>query len=115
MHKKLTKKTVLGIGISDVSQNEVLEYAVDFLKAKEGQLFITTPNPEILVYAKHHKSFQDILNSADISLPDGIGVVVASRLLGKPLKSRIPGIDFMKNLCEKVNEKPITVGFLGGK
>lgn len=110
-----SKKNILGIDITDASEKEVLEYIVHFLKTGGKKLFITTPNPEILVYAKHHKPFADILNSADISLPDGVGVVVASVFLGKNLKNRVPGVDFMKNLCEKSLEQPITVGFLGGR
>lgn len=112
---KLVKKNILGIGITDSTESAVLEYVVHFIEKESGQLFITTPNPEILVYANHHQPFADILNRADISLPDGVGVVVAGAILGKMLKSRVTGVDFMKNLCEKVSKKPITVGFLGGK
>jgi N-acetylglucosaminyldiphosphoundecaprenol N-acetyl-beta-D-mannosaminyltransferase len=115
MTTKLPKKDILEIGITDATEKEVLEYVVNFIENEKGQLFITTPNPEILVYAKHNKAFADILKVADISLADGIGVVVAGAILGKSLKSRITGIDFMKNLCEKISKKPITVGFLGGK
>lgn len=115
MSQKLVKKKVLGIGITDATEQEVLEYVVNFIENEKGQLFITTPNPEILVYARRHPEFADILNSADISLADGVGVVVAGAILGKLLKKRITGVDFMKNLCEKVSKKPITVGFLGGK
>jgi len=115
MMTKLAKKEVLGVGITNATEKEVLEYVVNFIENEKGQCFITTPNPEILVYAKHNKAFADILKVADISLADGVGVVVAGAILGKSLKSRITGIDFMKNLCEKVSKKPITVGFLGGK
>lgn len=115
MIAKLSKKEIVKIGITDSTDSEVLEYVVNFIEKGKGQLFITTPNPEILVYANHHQPFADILNRADISLADGVGVVVAGAILGKRLKSRITGVDFMKNLCEKVSKKPITVGFLGGK
>ena len=115
MKKELVKKEILGIAVTDSTESKVLEYVSNFIEKGLGQLFITTPNPEILVYAHHHKDFAEILNDADISLPDGIGLLVASALLDKKLKSRITGIDFMKNLCEKVATRPITVGFLGGK
>lgn len=115
MEKKLPKKQLFAIGITDASEKEILEYVISFVKNGKGKGWVTTPNPEILVYAKHHKPFANILNTAEISLPDGVGLFVASRLLGKPLKNRITGIDFMKNLCKKANEQPITVGFLGGK
>lgn len=112
---KLPKKDILGVGITNSTESEVLEYVVNFIEKGKGHLFITTPNPEILVYAKSHSGYTDILNSADISLADGVGVIVAGVILGQSLKNRITGVDFMKNLCEKVSKKPITVGFLGGK
>lgn len=115
MKTQLMKKEILGVGVTDATEENILEYVVDFIENEKGQLFITTPNPEILVYATHHQRFADILTSAHISLPDGVGVVVAGAILGKTLKSRITGVDFMKNLCEKVSTRPITVGFLGGK
>lgn len=115
MKTELAKKNIVGIGITDATRKEVLEYIVHFIENDKGQCFITTPNPEILVYAKHHEDFTKILNTATISLADGTGVVMAGAILGQSLKSRITGVDFMKNLCEKVSKKPITVGFLGGK
>ncbi|MDP2633074.1 MAG: WecB/TagA/CpsF family glycosyltransferase, partial [Candidatus Curtissbacteria bacterium] len=44
-----------------------------------------------------------------------IGMVLAGRILGNPLKQRFTGVDLVKSLCERVAEKPITVGFLGGR
>jgi N-acetylglucosaminyldiphosphoundecaprenol N-acetyl-beta-D-mannosaminyltransferase len=115
MSEKITKKTILEIDFVNESEEKVLEYVVNFINHQKGKLFITTPNPEILVYAKHHKDFFGVLQHADISLPDGIGVFMASVILGKSLRNRITGVDFMKNLCKKASEQPITVGFLGGK
>lgn len=115
MKQHLAKKNILGIAVTDATQQDVLEYVLDFLKNGKGRLFITTPNPEILVYATHHQDFTSIINSSQISLPDGVGLVVAGTILGKSLKSRITGVDFMKILCEKSSTRPITVGFLGGR
>ena len=47
-------------------------------------------------------------------MPDGSGIILASKVLGKPIKRRITGVDFMENLCNEVSKRPITVGFLGG-
>lgn len=111
----LSKTEILQIGITNASEKEILEYIFEFLKTSGKKLFIVTPNPEIMVYAKKHFDYKEVLNSADISLADGAGVIWAGKILKKPLKERIAGIDFMKNLCEKCNGKPITVGFLGSR
>ncbi|MCL4387086.1 WecB/TagA/CpsF family glycosyltransferase, partial [Patescibacteria group bacterium] len=89
---------------------------------KQKKVFIITPNPEILTYASTHPDFKNTLNSADLALCDGVGLLLAGKLLGKSLKQRMAGVDFVKNVCREASEsnsagakKPITVGFLGAR
>lgn len=115
MSTTLPKTEILKIGITNASKEYILEYVFDVLKNTDKKIFIVTPNPEILVYASKEKGFAKILNSAEISLNDGVGNSLAALVLGKPLKERIAGVDFMKILCEKSNAQPITLGFLGSR
>lgn len=50
--------------------------------------FVVTPNPEILVRGLADPAFARILNGADLSLPDGIGVVAAAKYLSLPTTRR---------------------------
>ncbi|RJQ36501.1 WecB/TagA/CpsF family glycosyltransferase [Candidatus Microgenomates bacterium] len=109
----LVKKNLLGIGITSATQREILEYIVKNLEKQQKSYYITTPNPEILVYANSHSSFKSTLNNSQLALCDGVGLFWAGKVLGKPLKARVTGVDLMENLCKEVAEKPITVGFLG--
>jgi N-acetylglucosaminyldiphosphoundecaprenol N-acetyl-beta-D-mannosaminyltransferase len=111
----LGKKNILGIGITDASQKDILEYVVKNIENFKKKTVVVTPNPEFLVFANKNVTFKSILNKADLALADGIGVMVAAKILGKPLKSRFTGVDFVKSLCNRIAEKPITVGFLGGR
>lgn len=110
----LSKSNVLGVGITCESEDDILEYILWSLNAKTNKYFIVTPNPEILVYANEHERYKEILNEARIALPDGVGVFLASALLGKRLSARITGVDFMEELCKRSVDQPIKVGFLGG-
>lgn len=110
----LNKINILGAGITNESEKKILEEVLNLLQ-KGRKFTIATPNPEILVYAKKHKPYQNILNSAEISLPDGVGLLMAAKLQGKPLKSRVTGVDFIENLCKFTEEKPVSMGFLGGR
>ncbi|HZQ29652.1 MAG TPA: WecB/TagA/CpsF family glycosyltransferase [Patescibacteria group bacterium] len=109
------KKNIIGVGVSDVSKEEVLEYIIQNIRKKTKKYYIVTPNPEILVMANNDFRYKKVLNSADLALADGIGVILAGKLLGRPLKERIPGADFVKILCEMIAKQPITVSFLGGR
>ncbi len=109
----LSKKNILGIDFTNAKEGEVLEYILQSLEKDVKRYCIFTPNPEILMLADSSLEYKNIVNSAKIALPDGIGVMIAGKLMGKELKQRIQGVDFVKSLCRAIAEKPITVGFLG--
>lgn len=110
----LSKITILGVNITNETEEKVSEYILDKIYHKEKCL-IVTPNPEFFVYASRHPGFKSILNQADVALPDGVGLTIAARILGIPLRARITGVDFIESLCEASLKKPISMGFLGGR
>lgn len=111
----MIKKNILGVGITDATKKEILEYTVKNIENFRKKLFFVTPNPEFLVLANKNSDFKNILNRADLASVDGVGILMAAQLLGKPLKGRFTGVDFVKSVCKEVAEKPITVGFLGSR
>jgi len=117
---KLSKKTLLGVGITTSPQSEILGFVDEFLscvskQGKETSCIVVTPNPEQIVLAQKKETFKTILNSADIALPDGAGVVWAlKRIYGMPLM-RITGVDFMEELCEYASTHHIPMAFIGSR
>lgn len=110
----LKKIFLLGVGITNAKEDEILEYILQSLKKTAEKYYIVTPNPEILVYANKRPEFRKVLNNARLALCDGIGVFWAGKLLGKSIKQRVTGVDLLANLCKAASNQPITVGFLGG-
>lgn len=82
---------------------------------KEKSSLIVTPNSEMLAVAAENKELAEILNSADLATPDGIGVVIASKILGFPLEERVAGFDLISNLFQETAEKDFNFYFLGSK
>lgn len=115
MIQAFQKIKVLEIDITNAANEDILEYLVEKLQNGGKKLFITTPNPEILVIANKNPNYKKVLNSADLALPDGVGVTLAARYGGKRLKERISGTDFVESVCMRVAKKPIIIGFLGGR
>lgn len=109
----MDKENLLGVKINTQTEGEILEYILKTLGNSSGKYYIVTPNPEFLVFAHKNPSFNTILNNARLALPDGSGVIWAGKILGKNFKERVTGTDLVKNLCERVSDQPITVGFLG--
>ena len=111
----LEKKFILDVGITNAKKHEVLEYIIKGLEKNGKKYFIVTLNPEILVLANKAKEYKSVLNNAEIALPDGVGVIIAGKILGIRFKERVTGVELLESLCSEVSEKPITVGFLGGR
>jgi N-acetylglucosaminyldiphosphoundecaprenol N-acetyl-beta-D-mannosaminyltransferase len=111
--KSFDKFFLLGVGFSDANETEILEFIVIGLQKQSEKYYIVTPNPELLVIASKDNKYKAILNKAKLALPDGIGVMLAGRILGRPLKERMHGVDLLEKLCKEVSKQPITVGFLG--
>lgn len=111
----IVKKFLLGVGFSDLTQTEVLEYILQNIKKKTEKFFIVTPNPEILILANSNAEYKKVLNSAKLALADGVGVIWASKVLRKGIREKIPGVDLIENLCKRSEDWPITASFLGGK
>lgn len=110
----LVKTKILGIGVTNETKDNILKYLVNSLQNSSKNYYIVTPNPEMIVLSRKNSTFKSVLNEAEIALNDGVGVSVAGKIMGKPFKERITGVDFMKSVCEKASVWPITVGFLGG-
>jgi N-acetylglucosaminyldiphosphoundecaprenol N-acetyl-beta-D-mannosaminyltransferase len=111
--KNFEKTFLLGVGITNATEREVLEFIVTGLEKSTEKYYVVTPNPEILVIADKNPKYKSILNGAKLALPDGIGMMVAAKLAAKPLKQRIHGVDLLEDLCKDISNRPITVGFLG--
>lgn len=110
----LKKSYLLNVGFTNESEGVISEYILDRVSTPHRKFFIVTPNPEILVYADNHPSYKKILNEAEVALPDGVGVFIASGILGNRFKERIPGVDFIEELCKRSRKNPVSMGFLGG-
>lgn len=112
----MLKKRVnlFGLFVDDISLRRAIELARNSILGAERRCFFT-PNLEMLEMARKHEDIRDLMNSASVLLPDGIGVVLASRFLNSPVKNKVAGIDFGEELialCERENK---SIFLLGGK
>ena len=77
--------------------------------------FIVTANPETFSYGKEEDFNKLLLDENTTIVPDGIGIVKASRMLGYDVKERIPGVDIAVKLLEYSNELKKKVYLFGAK
>lgn len=106
--------SILGVPLDRMSYDEAVRRAEVLLEA-EGAKSIVTPNAEIIMMAKGNPELKKALTNSDMCFPDGIGVVIASRIMGEPLRGRTAGFDLMIKLFEMSNMHKRSVYLLGGK
>ena len=80
---------IFRINIISTRKQKVLAFVRMRLREERVKkpFLIFTPNPEIAVLASMDKEFRNVLNSADLLLPDGIGLVQAKKFLELPNSS----------------------------
>jgi len=80
------------------------------------KLFIATPNPEFIVFAAKNKWFKRALLKANFLIPDGIGLVLAAKLLlpkKKQFRETITGVDLTEDLCQLAAQEDLPAGRQG--
>ena len=88
---------ILGVGFDNLTLDEAAAAGAALVEA-DGFHYAVTPNPEFLLTAKRDDAFHRALLGADLVLADGVGVVYSAKILGRPLKGKVPGIDFAQRL-----------------
>ena len=105
---------ILGVPLSSVTADQALAQLSVWLREDKTRL-VFTPNAEIIALAQDNPELKAALTAADLTVPDGIGVVWAARQLGTPLKERVPGIDLLERLLALAAAEGYTVYFFGGR
>ena len=105
---------MLGVGFDNVTMDEALDRGMELLRSP-GVHYVVTPNPEIVELCRENLAARQAVNEADLVLPDGIGVVKGARMLGTPLKEKVPGIEFAAGLMERMAREGMSLYLLGAK
>ncbi|MCL2367181.1 MAG: WecB/TagA/CpsF family glycosyltransferase [Oscillospiraceae bacterium] len=110
---------VLGIGFDNLSLDQAADFAFDIISGEESaptKTYVVTPNPEIVWLCRQNPTLRDNINHAGLVLPDGIGIIYGARILGTPFSGgRVPGIDFIDALFQRMAKAGKSVFLLGAK
>ena len=92
--------------------NFTFDEAIEYICQNRG--VVVTINPEMIQCAKSNPEFAQIIKSANLVIPDGIGVEIGLKILGHKV-NRIAGIEFAKRLITEFTKNSSPIAFIGAK
>lgn len=104
---------ILGVPFANITPEKAVDNVVEFLNSNDKHM-VFTPNPEMVMEACKNQEFMTILNNSSMNVPDGIGIVYASKLTNSPIKYRVAGYDMMLGVFDKIKDTDKKVYFFGG-
>jgi N-acetylglucosaminyldiphosphoundecaprenol N-acetyl-beta-D-mannosaminyltransferase len=94
----VTQARVLGVRVDCLDMQATLD-RIDQMVQAGGQHLVATVNPEFIMRARRESDFARVLESADLCLPDGTGVVWAARRQGCSMSGPVTGVDLIPPLA----------------
>ena len=112
-HRADNRPAVLGVPFDDVTVDQAVDQIADWLTSEPDRLHqVVTANPEFLIAARRNERFRDVLCSADLATPDGVGVLIGSRILQRPIQNRVTGVDLVEGLARR-DDRQVHLFLLG--
>jgi N-acetylglucosaminyldiphosphoundecaprenol N-acetyl-beta-D-mannosaminyltransferase len=105
---------MMGCQIDNLTMEETLQTVEGFIKSGQPHQHVVV-NVDKLVKASRDPELRRIINECALINVDGMPVVWASRLLGKPLKERVAGVDLFESLMKRSADKGWRVYLLGAR
>ncbi len=105
---------IMDVPVHPVTNDEIYGQLKEMMEELTIQT-IMTPNPEMVMMANKNTELMTALTNADLVIPDGIGLIIASKIREIGLKERVTGIDTMDKVLRICHEKHMRIFILGGK
>lgn len=111
----MKKNKILGITITPESKQGILEKIILYINKPTGFFHVVSLNPENLVLTTENDLFKKVVETAQIKIVDGVGVVLAGRLLSVEVGERVTGVGLMEELIKRASDRRLRVLMIGGK
>lgn len=110
----MKREKILGLNILNTDYPEFMG-AIEKDIEEGRKSTIVAINPEKIMKLKEDKKLDEFVHSAEYLIPDGVGILMASKKLGGSMKNRITGVDTMDHLCRMAERKGYSIFLLGAK
>lgn len=97
-------ENILGYRVANQGIEPSVNQVVSWLESGEHKTFVCA-NPHSLVLAAKDSLFDEAIHSADLVTPDGVGIILASKILGGIIRERVTGSDIFTGLSRALNRR----------
>lgn len=104
---------ILKIWVDNVNMNEALKKVDEFVKLGNRPHSIFAVNPEKCLNVPKHPNLLESFRTADLLIPDGIGVVLAAKILYGLKITRVTGVELMEEICKLAATKSYKIFLFG--
>jgi N-acetylglucosaminyldiphosphoundecaprenol N-acetyl-beta-D-mannosaminyltransferase len=91
---------ILGCRVDAVGRDDAVAWIVDAAQ-RPAPMLVVTLGVEMVMYARHDARFRALIGRCGLSLCDTIGILLASRVRGGPLRERVTGVDLIEPLAQR--------------
>ncbi|KRL04901.1 WecB/TagA/CpsF family glycosyltransferase [Liquorilactobacillus oeni] len=114
MKNKYATVDVLGVSFTKITNRQLVNQLILDSQQRKN-CFVVTANPEIVLYAREHPEYAAVLQQADYTAADGIGIIKGAQILKSPLPERVTGFDTLISLLQYADRHIKSIFLLGAK
>ena len=103
--KVISEESILSYSITRKSTEDCVNEIIKWLESSEKGKYFVCANPHALKIARRDRLFEESIKNANLVVPDGIGIVIASWILGGSIRERVTGSDIFLGLSRALNKK----------
>jgi len=113
--QSIERVNVLNIPVDTVTMTDALNYVQYSVEENQLQRYVLAINPEKVMTLRNNEQLLSAFRKASLLIPDGIGVVMAMKLLFQKNIERVAGADLMQNICALAAKKGYGIFIYGSK
>ncbi|MDR7526668.1 MAG: WecB/TagA/CpsF family glycosyltransferase [Armatimonadota bacterium] len=109
----LRPAVLLGLPVHPVTLEEAVERLLRAVAARSAPVHVVSLNGALVMQALRDPDLAAVIRAAGLVIPDGIGTVLAGRILDVPVRRRVAGVDVAEALCREAARHGYRVYLLG--
>jgi len=110
----MTTEKIMGFPVDTINYDDVIDDLPKYLQTDKKMSAISV-NPQIIIEGQDYPEIQEFVKKSTHRIPDGIGIVLVSKLTGGQIKERVAGIELMFRFLDYANAYKKSIFLYGAK